>query len=96
MDSNSNMVRSSTARNKTKSTKRSWSYEEELVLVSALKEVVSENFGENNLCIQPFLYIDKISNMALCFSSQTDINARTMRYKSWLLYNDWCEVFGKD
>ncbi|KAG8367204.1 hypothetical protein BUALT_Bualt16G0048300 [Buddleja alternifolia] len=59
-------ARSSAARDTTKSTRRSWSLHEELVLISALKELV------------------------------TDSNARTMRHKSWPLYKDWCEVFGKD
>ncbi|KAG8388605.1 hypothetical protein BUALT_Bualt02G0142900 [Buddleja alternifolia] len=27
---------------------------------------------------------------------KTDSNARTMSYKSWPLYNDWEEIFGKD
>ncbi|KAG8390827.1 hypothetical protein BUALT_Bualt01G0124000 [Buddleja alternifolia] len=27
---------------------------------------------------------------------KTDSNARTMRYKSWPYYPDWCEIFGKD
>ncbi|KAH6771362.1 hypothetical protein C2S52_016165 [Perilla frutescens var. hirtella] len=27
---------------------------------------------------------------------KTDNNARTMRSKSWPLYKDWCEIFGKD
>ncbi|KAG8382503.1 hypothetical protein BUALT_Bualt05G0084000 [Buddleja alternifolia] len=27
---------------------------------------------------------------------KTDSNARTMRHKSWPLYKDWCEIFGKD
>ncbi|KAG8368384.1 hypothetical protein BUALT_Bualt15G0039900 [Buddleja alternifolia] len=142
------MMRSSTARNKTKSTRRSWSYEEELVLVSALKELVVrgwksdkgfmigyQNFLEQ-LMIQAIPGTDiraepdinskvhvwkkhhsslatmltrsgfgwnDTSNTIIVDDDQvwdnyvkTDINARTMRYKSWPLYNDWCEVFGKD
>ncbi|KAG8375966.1 hypothetical protein BUALT_Bualt09G0014100 [Buddleja alternifolia] len=27
---------------------------------------------------------------------KTDSNARTMRFKSWPLYDDWVEIFGKD
>ncbi|XP_073152220.1 uncharacterized protein At2g29880-like [Henckelia pumila] len=27
---------------------------------------------------------------------KSDPNARTMRYKSWPFYDDWCEIFGKD
>ncbi|KAH6801342.1 hypothetical protein C2S52_001806 [Perilla frutescens var. hirtella] len=27
---------------------------------------------------------------------KTDSNARTMRYKPWPFYKDWCEIFGKD
>ncbi|KAH6824033.1 hypothetical protein C2S53_000099 [Perilla frutescens var. hirtella] len=27
---------------------------------------------------------------------KTDSNARTMHYKPWPLYKDWCEIFGKD
>ncbi|KAG8388662.1 hypothetical protein BUALT_Bualt02G0148600 [Buddleja alternifolia] len=27
---------------------------------------------------------------------KTDSNARTMRYKTWPLYKDWVEIFGKD
>ncbi|KAG8375075.1 hypothetical protein BUALT_Bualt10G0062500 [Buddleja alternifolia] len=29
-------------------------------------------------------------------SEDTDNDARTMRHKSWPLYKDWCEIFGKD
>ncbi|KAG8382790.1 hypothetical protein BUALT_Bualt05G0113900 [Buddleja alternifolia] len=27
---------------------------------------------------------------------KTDNSARTVRHKSWPLYKDWCEIFGKD
>ncbi|KAG8363740.1 hypothetical protein BUALT_Bualt19G0053700 [Buddleja alternifolia] len=27
---------------------------------------------------------------------KSDVNARTMRHKSWPLFDDWCEIFGKD
>ncbi|KAK6153500.1 hypothetical protein DH2020_013139 [Rehmannia glutinosa] len=35
-------------------------------------------------------YVDQVQ------TSQTDPNAKTMRYKSWPLFKDWSEIFGKD
>lgn len=29
-------------------------------------------------------------------SFQIDSSARTMRYKSWPHYNDWCQIYGND
>ncbi|KAG8368383.1 hypothetical protein BUALT_Bualt15G0039800 [Buddleja alternifolia] len=148
MDSNSSRARSSVARDTTKSTRRSWSLHEELVLISALKELVVSGWkcdngfrtGYQNLLEKSMLQAipgtdlraephinsrihvwkknhssiatmltrsgfgwNDTSNTIIVDSDQvwdnfvkTDSNARTMRHKSWPLYKDWCEVFGKD
>ncbi|KAG8383695.1 hypothetical protein BUALT_Bualt04G0040700 [Buddleja alternifolia] len=40
--------------------------------------------------------IDTADDAAWETACKNELNARTMRYKSWLYYDSWCEVFGKD
>ncbi|KAG8363521.1 hypothetical protein BUALT_Bualt19G0031100 [Buddleja alternifolia] len=76
-----------------KSSRRRWTPKEEKVLANSLKELLSRSgFGWN-----------ESTNMITVDSEEdwnnfvkTDSNARNMRYKTWPLYKDWVEIFGKE
>ncbi|GFP98950.1 uncharacterized protein at2g29880 [Phtheirospermum japonicum] len=146
MDSQSTVNRPP-GQKKYKAPRRSWTSEEELVLLSALKELVVRGwkcdngfkagytahleqsmvqaFSYTNIKAEPhisskitvwkknygslstmmsrsgFGWIDSSNTIYIQNDDiwneyvKTDNNARTIRYKSWPYYKDWCEIFGK-
>ncbi|KAG8387766.1 hypothetical protein BUALT_Bualt02G0055400 [Buddleja alternifolia] len=93
------------------STKRSWSQREEEVLISALKDIIAQGWKAtmaSRLVTSKSLNITcgigwndttkmvEANDDAWDGYVKTDSNARLMHYKSWPLYDDWVEIFGKD
>ncbi|KAG8377496.1 hypothetical protein BUALT_Bualt08G0039000 [Buddleja alternifolia] len=65
--------------------------------------VWKKNYGSINTMLSRSGFASNTSKTVDVSSDQVwdnfvkkDSNARTMRHKSWPLYKDWCEIFGKD
>ncbi|KAG6415340.1 hypothetical protein SASPL_122751 [Salvia splendens] len=75
-------------RPKTDRTRRSWSTREEEALMLALKDLVVNKWKSDNGFRGGYLaQIEEIIKYN---------NARYMRFKSWPLFDEWKEIFGKD
>ncbi|KAG6420754.1 hypothetical protein SASPL_117292 [Salvia splendens] len=75
-------------RPKTDRTRRSWSTREEEALMLALKDLVVNKWESDNEFRGGYLArIEEIIKHN---------NARYMRFKSWPLFDEWKEIFGKD
>ncbi|KAL8530624.1 hypothetical protein ACS0TY_007599 [Phlomoides rotata] len=71
-------------------TRRVWSQKEEEALIRCLKEIIPLGWkADNGFRVGYLRELGKGLN-------KVDINARTMRNKSWPYYDDWCEIFCKD
>ncbi|KAK6127787.1 hypothetical protein DH2020_038496 [Rehmannia glutinosa] len=131
-----------------RSVRRSWTTQEEYVLLHALKKLVAQGYKCDNgfkagyqhllerSLLQAFpgtelraephiaskLMVWKKNYASICMMMRkskfgwddsnnqiivkedaiwndyvkTDANAKTMRYKSWPMYKEWCDIFGKD
>ncbi|KAG8380749.1 hypothetical protein BUALT_Bualt06G0048400 [Buddleja alternifolia] len=91
-----------------KSTRRLWSVQEERALACALKELVVQGYkSDNGFKTGNQIVFEQLMRQAMSGTNlqadphinsriQTDSNTCTMRHKTWPLYKEWIEIFGKD
>ncbi|KAG8371126.1 hypothetical protein BUALT_Bualt13G0054400 [Buddleja alternifolia] len=87
---------------------RCWTADEEKALVEAMKDLVVRGYkadngfksGYQNLLEQAMMQAFPSTTLKAepRINSRiiTDSNARNMRFKTWPLYGDWVEIFGKN